>query len=400
MKRTNTARRRVALLISSATAHGRGMLRGVARYVRSLGNWSTAVHFRDSAIPSWLPGWEGDGIIARVETRSAARFLARAKWPTVDVRGHFPLGIPVVDTDDAAVARVAFGHFRERGFRHLAFAGFKRVDFSERRLEYFRASAAAAGLPCHVYEAPTPPRADPTVTYDQHALCFSAELREWARRLPKPVAVFACTDIYAQQVLTAAQDADCAVPEEVAVLGVDNDGVFCDLATPSLSSVATDLEKAGYLAAQYLDRMMDGIAPPPCTLVPPTGVTVRRSTDTLAVDDPDIAAALRFIAEKAAEGIRVIDVAEAAALSRRTMERRFRELVGRSPHDEIMRVRIQAAQRLLRDTDLSLAAIARMTGFNHPEYLSAACRRLTGHPPSHFRSRTGAQPRGPAHSEP
>ena len=385
MKRKPSSRRQVALLISSATAHGRGVLRGIARYARSLGNWSALVHFRDNAIPSWLPGWNGDGIIARVETRSAARFLARGKWPTIDVRGHFPLNAPVIDTDDAAVARLAFEHFRERGFRQLGFAGFVRVDFSERRLHHFLALATAGGLPCHVYEAPTPPRVDPTVTYDQHALRFSSELGSWVRRLPKPVGVFACTDIYGQQVLTAARENGCAVPEEVAVLGVDNDAVFCDLATPSLSSVATDLEKAGSLAAQYLDQMMEGIAPPPRTLVEPMRVIGRRSTDTFAVADPDMAAALRFIREHAAKGIRVPDVAAAAAVSRRTLERRFQELIGRSPHDEILRVRIQAAQQLLRDTDLSLGTIARMTGFNHPEYLSASFRRLTGHQPSRFR---------------
>ena len=137
----------------------------------------------------------------------------------------------------------------------------------------------------------------------------------WVRRLPKPVGVFACTDIYGQQVLTAARENDCAVPEEVAVLGVDNDAVFCDLATPSLSSVATDLEKVGYLAAQYLDQMMAGNTPPPRTLVEPMRVIGRRSTDTIAVEDPDMAAALRFIREHAAKGIRVTDVAAAAAVS-------------------------------------------------------------------------------------
>jgi LacI family transcriptional regulator len=386
MKPASRPRRQVALLVPSATAHGRGVLHGIARYARSLGNWSSSVHFRNNAIPAWLGKWKGDGILARVETRQMARYLARFDMPIIDVRGHFDMGVPVVDTDDAAVARVAVEHFRERGFRQLAFAGFVRVDFSERRLAHFQALAEAHRLPCHVYQAPALARGDVTVTYDQHALLFSADLRKWVRHLPKPVGVFACTDIYGQQVLTACQESGTAVPEEVAVLGVDDDEVFCELATPSLSSIATDLDKAGYVAAQCLDELMAGSDNVPArTLVEPTGVICRRSTDTLAVEDSDVAAALRFIRENAAKGIRVPDVVRAVVLSRRTLERRFQELLGRSPHDEIMRVRILSAQRLLRDTDLSLEAIARMTGFTYAEYLSVAFRRLTGQQPSQFR---------------
>jgi LacI family transcriptional regulator len=344
------------------------------------------VHFRNNTVPTWLPKWKGDGIIARVETRQLAEFVARCRVPVIDIRGHFEMGVPVVDTDDAAVAHMAVEHFVERGFRQLAFAGFLRVDFSDRRLQHFAARAADLGLPCHVYQAPMPVRADPTVTYDQHALLYSADLRRWIRQLRKPVGVFVCTDIYGHQVLTACRETGCAVPEAVAVLGVDDDAVFCDLATPPLSSVATDLDKAGYLAAQFLDQMMDGSSAPVRTLVKPLRVICRRSTDTLAVEDPDVAAALRFIREHAAKGIGVADIVRVVPLSRRTMERRFQELLGRSPHEEIVRIRIQAAQRLLRDTDLPLAAIARMTGFNHPEYLSASFRRLTGQQPSQFRS--------------
>jgi LacI family transcriptional regulator len=391
MKRPRSSRRAVALLIPSATAHGRGILRGIARYARSLANWSTSVHFRDAAVPSWLPRWRGDGMIARVETPQVARFLSRWKTPLLDVRGHFELGVPVIDTDDAAVAQVALEHFLERGFRQVGFAGFHRVDFSDRRLEHYRQCAATHRLACHVYLAPTPTRTDATVTYDQYALLYSAELRDWVRQLPKPVGVFACTDIYAQQVLTACRETACAVPEEVAVLGVDDDAVFCDLATPPLSSVATDLEGAGYLAASYLDRMMASGSPPPRrTLVRPRGVICRRSTDTLAVEDPDLAFAVRFIREHAAQGIRVEDVVRETALSRRTLERRFQDVLGRSPHDEIMRVRIRSVQQLLRDTDLSLAAIARATGFESPEYLSVAFRRFTGQPPSQFREEVQA----------
>jgi LacI family transcriptional regulator len=340
-----------------------------------------------SHIPPWFAGWQGDGVIARVETAEAARCLSRRRIPVIDVRGHFDLGVPVIETDDVAVARLAFDHFMERGFGQLAFAGYRRIDYSERRHRNFQALAQERDLPCQVYEAPTPAHPVPASLYDQHAQRFAADLIDWVRQLPKPVGIFACNDVCGKQVLNACLEAGVAVPEDVAVLGVDDDAVFCDLAAPPLSSIALDTERIGYLAAQWLERMMDGSGMPPArTKVPPLRVVCRRSTDSIAVDDPDVAAALRFIREHAAEKIGVKEIAGPAGLSRRTLERRFKELVGRSPHDEIMRERIRRAQQLLRDTDLPLRTIAHRTGFTHPEYMSVVFRRRTGQQPSQFRA--------------
>jgi LacI family transcriptional regulator len=347
------------------------------------------IHSRDAAsrVPPWFPGWRGDGVIARVESLDVARCLSRRRLPFIDVRGHFDLGTPIMDTDDAEVARLALEHFVGRGFRQLAFVGFRKVDYSERRRRYFTALTEAAGLPLHVYEAPTPARLVPSTLYEQHALRFSAKLRAWIRRLPRAVGILACNDICALQVLSACHETGRAVPEELAVLGVDDDAVFCDLAVPPLSSIALDTEKIGYLAAQWLEQMMDGTGTPPSrTLVAPLCVICRRSTDSIAVEDPDVAAALRFIREHAAERIRVHDVVGAVALSRRSLERRFQDLLGRSPHDEIIRERIRCAEHMLRDTDLPLRTIAHRAGFTHPEYLSAAFLRQTGQQPSEFRA--------------
>lgn len=389
MERVPRTRRRVALLIASAMAHGRGVLRGIARYGRAVGNWSTFIHSRGSAshLPPWFPRWRGDGIIARVESPEVAHALSRRRIPFIDVRGHFDMGAPVFETDDAAIARLALEHFRERGYRHLAFVGFRKIDYSERRLKHFQALTEAAGIPLQIYEAPTPTDVVPAMPYEQHALDFSAQLRAWICQLPHAVGVLACNDVCALQVLSACQESGRAVPEELGVLGVDDDSVFCDLATPSLSSIAQDTEKIGYLAAQWLERMMDGTETPPSrTLVAPRGVVSRRSTDSIAVEDHDVAAALRFIREHATDGIRVKDVVGAVALSRRSLERRFQELLGRSPHDAIIWERIRCAEHMLRDTDLPLRTIALRAGFTHPEYFSAAFLRQTGQNPSDFRA--------------
>jgi LacI family transcriptional regulator len=178
-----------------------------------------------------------------------------------------------------------------------------------------------------------------------------------------------------------------SVPDELAVLGVDNDELLCDLADPPLSSVIPDTRRTGYEAARLLEAMMAGERVPPVAhLVSPLGVATRQSTDVLATDDGDLSAAVRFIREHATEGIRVEDVLRAVPLSRRALEARFKQQLGRTPHQEVLRLRIERVKELLAETDLSLTAIAHRTGYAHVEYLSVAFKRETGVPPSVYRA--------------
>jgi LacI family transcriptional regulator len=198
--------------------------------------------------------------------------------------------------------------------------------------------------------------------------------------------VFACYDILAQQFLDACRDARIAVPEEVAVLGVDNDPVLCELCDPPLSSVIPDTHRTGYLAAELLDRGMAGEDVPPVAYrIPPLGIQTRQSTDVLAIDDKAIADAVRLIRRQACEGLTVTDLVRRIPLSRRVLERRFARYMGRSPHAEILRVKLNRVKQLLTETDLPIRAIARRAGFEHPEYLTVAFRRETGLTPQAFR---------------
>jgi LacI family transcriptional regulator len=217
------------------------------------------------------------------------------------------------------------------------------------------------------------------------------EIARWLRSLPRPVGVMACYDLRGRQVLDACRRVGLAVPDEVAVVGVDNDELLCSLADPPLSSVQPDARRTGYEAAALLERLMAGAERPrgQAVLVEPLGVVTRRSTDVLAVEDADVSAALRFVRDHACGGIGVKDVLAAVPLSRRVLEARFRKLLGRSPHAEIARVQFDRVRHLLRETRLPLDEVARRAGFRNGEYLSTAFRRQFGVPPSAYRREGG-----------
>jgi LacI family transcriptional regulator len=380
-------RPRVALLIESSRAYGRGLLRGVAKYVREHGPWSIFLQERSlgEACPAWLLRWAGQGIIARVDRQELARAITRLGLPAVDLRSLVP-GLPSIRTDDVAVTRLAAEHLLERGFRRFAFCGFNGADYSDLRRRSFQECIARAGFPCLVFEEPHKPRRPGTLGYEEHGLEYEAHVARWLRDLPKPVGLMACNDVRGQQVLNACRDSDVAVPDEVAVIGVDNDEVLCELSDPPLSSVVPNTERIGYEAAALLDRLMAGQPPPRQPIfVEPAQLVTRRSTEVLAIDDRHVATAVRFIREHACEGIDVSDVLGAVPLSRSALERRFVQALGHSPKEQILRSRLGRAKQLLAETDFSLAVVAEKVGFEHPEYLSVIFKKKTGLTPGRFR---------------
>jgi len=380
---------RVALLIETSRSYGRGLLRGIGSYIRTHGSWSVFHQERSlhDPPPSWLKNWDGDGIIARLETRELVRGVRRLGLPTVDLRGRYALpGIPVLDTDEKIVAQMAAEHLLDRGFEHFAFCGFNGATYSERRLRFYSAYLADRGLPVHVFLTPGRSRIGAIWTGEAQGIVDQDSLAAWLSRLPKPVGLFACNDVRGQQVLNACRDKKIVVPEEIAVIGVDNDIMLCELCDPPLSSVVPDTEKIGFEAAKLLDRMMKGEKPTNLkTLVKPLGLKTRQSTDTLASTDRDTARAVRFIRNHARDGINVDDVVKQLGISRSTLERRLRRLAGRTPKQEIMRVRLEHVKRLLRETDYPVSIVARMTGFAHPEHLHVTFRRVTGRTPGQYR---------------
>ncbi len=376
-------RRSVALLIETSNAYARGLLEGIVSYTRAHDSWSIYLpeQERGARPPDWLADSLIDGIIARIETAEIAAAVGNRMVPIVDVSAARRVpGIPWVETDDAEIARLAVEHLLERGFRSLAYCGEPDFNWSEWRREHFERIAAEHGSSCRVFQSV--PRSSPQYSLQAEQKRMAA----WLRRLPKPTGVLACYDIKAQQLLDVCRGIDIAVPEELAVLGVDDDALLCNLCDPPLSSIAPDAHKTGYTAASLLDQLMSGTAPPDEKfLIPPLGIETRQSTDTLAVDDPDVAAALHYIRENACLGINVDDVVKQSNLSRRVLESRFSKLLGRTPHTEITRLRIERIKRLLVETDQPLTAIAARTGYRHVEYLTVAFGKSVGMSPSAYR---------------
>ena len=383
---TRRKRREVALLVETSNGYARGLLNGIIAYMREHESWSVYLgeHGRGDDPPRWLRRWGGDGIIARIETERIASAVVASGLPAVDVSAARKVApLPWVETDDRAIADAGARHLLERNFRQLAFCGDDRFNWSRWRSEHFQRAAAKAGVACSVYRPSARARRDWDATED--------EIGQWLLSLPRPVGVMACYDIRARHVLDACRRVGLAVPDQVAVVGVDNDEFLCDLSDPPLSSVAPDTRRTGYEAAALLDRLMSGRERHrgQAIFVEPLGVVTRRSTDVLALGDAEVSAAVRFIREHACDGIAVKDLLHEIPLSRRVLEGRFRKLLGRTPHDEITRIRFERVRQLLRETRLPLAEIAQRSGFRNAEYLVTAFRREYATSPSAYRKSAG-----------
>jgi len=390
-------RPRVALLVESSRAYGRGVLLGVAKFVRAHDPWS--IFFQDlnlcDVTPEWLKNWKGEGIIARLENADIVSAIRRLKVPSVYLRHIRPdAKTPCILTDNIAVSRLCFEHLKERGFRHFAFCGFNGADYSDERRAGFVGLVTRAGLRCHVYTDARPSWKGDTAKYEGLGLKDGGAVAKWIQKLPKQVGMMACNDMRGQQVLDACRAIGVAVPEEVAIIGVDNDEVICTLSDPPLTSVVPNTERIGYEAAVALSRMMaGGRMPSPEVYIEPSGIVTRRSTEVLAMEDRQIAAVARFIREHACEGIDVSDVLRSVPMSRSSLDRRFIRIMGHSPKDEILRVRLNRAKQLLVETDFSQALIAEKVGFEHVEYLSRIFKKRVGKTPSEFRARSQAADR-------
>jgi LacI family transcriptional regulator len=225
-------------------------------------------------------------------------------------------------------------------------------------------------------------------------------LGAWLRRLPKPVGILACMDLRAQQIISAAQESNLLVPDEVAILGINNDLTRCEISYPALSSVAPNTFQSGYRAAEVLAEMLAGKRFPNLDeRIEPIGVVTRRSTDVLAISDRTVASALGFIRERACQRITVDEVVRHAHTSRSQLERKFRAHLGRTPQEEIRRMQVAKIRQLLQETDFPLKRIADLAGFEHVEYMCVLFKRLTGSSPGAFRkSSAGGQSQSPAAS--
>lgn len=373
---------RVALLIETTRTYTRELLGGIRRYIAEHGPWSTFIELRslDSSPPPWLKHWDGDGIISRTFTRETADLIAASGIPAVEIRSsHLCRDLPFVGMDNRLIGRMVAEHFYNRGYRNFAAYSLSTETFFELRVQNFVSAVKSAGCSCTVLPET---EAEGVSDWEQ----AQARLIDWLEQLPKPVGVFAANDQLGVRLLDACQRAGIAVPEEVAVVGAENEETLCEFATPPLSSLRYDGATVGHRAAEVLDRLMSGKRPRQQeTLIAPKGIVVRASSDDLVINDQLVAQASRLMREGVAAGITVEDVCRRLNASRSTLERRMKDALKRSPKEEIQRLRFRLVERLLQDTDLTIEAIAEQTGFTHSHYLQAAFKERHGITPGQFR---------------
>lgn len=369
-----------------STTNLRRLAGGIQRYSfprRSYEYWLVDAYRPVSELIQLIKQWRPDGMITDWHGRDTEK-LIRLRIPTVVTPADVCLpGVGSVDVDDIEVGRMAARHLFDTGLRQFAFLG-NDTDYSRQRHTGFRAFLHEAGLDCFSRNN-EPSMRRQSIEYWSDS---TTGLQKWVRDLPKPIGIFAVHDPVGRCVAAACREENISIPEEVAILGVDNDELICDLTHPPLSSVSVPWEKIGYEAARVMDQLLStGRAPRRPVVVAPEPVMARLSSDLLAVGSPRLQEALRVIRERACEGLRIKDLLRMVPLSRRTLEKEFATYLRRSPREEIIRVRMNRARLLLSRTDLSMAQVAERSGFENAERFSITFRHAEGCPPSRYRQR-------------
>lgn len=380
--------RRVALIYDATSAYDLKVMTGVAAYLREGAPWSVYLEetaLKDQRLPD-LASWRGDGVIANFDHPRVVRAVRASGLATVAFGSGYGWyepgsGIPYLFTNNREIARLAADHLLDRGFRSFAYYGgvATRVNgWSVERERAFLERVKGRGRSCSVYR-------------DRDAVgrnWTSAQraLGQWLRALPKPVGLMAENDRRARLALEACRSAGLRLPGEVAVIGVDNDDLLCHLSTPLLSSVEQGSRRIGYEAAALLERIMSGARPRRrSVVVDPTGVVARGSTDVLAVADRAVAEAMRYITDRAGEGIAAQEVADAAAVSRSGLDARFKRELGLTVRAAIRKTQLDRALRLTSETGLSLKEVAARTGFRSVQHMTTLFREAFGSPPARYR---------------
>jgi LacI family transcriptional regulator len=382
----------VALLVETSRAYGRGICQGIARYAQENPAWSIIYQERSlkQSVPKIIRHRHVDGILMRVDQPRLAAEIISLGIPLVDLL-HLSPGWPSYQIDDRSTAQMAANYFMENGFIHFAFCGYSGIPFSDRRETAYTEFLRQRNFPVFVYRPrPTVKHQNQVLRAEELGFNETEALAAWLCGLPRTTGLFACNDVRALQVLQACQLGSVSVPDQVAVLGVDNDEIITELSHPKLSSIQPDTVGTGYKACQCLDAMIQGKSVlPVIDYTPPVGVIERDSSNFIATQDHMVAAALRIIRSRACSGLTIKELLGELAISRSNLESRFRRVLGRTVHDEITRVRIQRVRQLLHSTDKTLAKIAAETGYLDISHLSRSFRKKTGKWPGQYRRDLG-----------
>lgn len=369
-------------------------LRGVGAFQSSYERWNCILDNDAHSVsnPDWLFQNELDGVICHHRNPIVLEECVQRGIPCIDINDETALraGIAKIRPDNVAIGQIGGEYLLDRGFKNFGFCGFNDESWSQERMAGFREAVQLVRHDSAELETGYTLNESELliVVQDDWATEQEKHIMEWVKSLPKPVAIMACNDLRAVQVINACLKLDISIPEEVAVLGANDEKARCDLCSPSVSSVPVNAFYWGQKTASRLSALMNGEPfDKQEELIEPLEVVTRGSTDILAVPDTHIANAMTLIREKACSGLRVEDLLESIPVSRSYLEKRFRKYFGKSPQMEIRNTQISRIKTLLVETDLTLTEIADQTGFNQAEYLGVVFRRVTGDTPGAFRAK-------------
>ena len=356
------------------------ILRGVFRFTRPDLPWLIAANFAEGF--DGIQQWKPDGAIIQCNSSRDKDFFHDLGIPVVNVaRERSEISFPSVQIDDFAVGQMAADYFVDKGFEHFACYSLRDRDFMDARQEGFRSRVEAKSFTVDIFE-------DEEYSQGMSFSPPSERLRTWLRELPQPNAVFATTDALGLVIASSCRFADLKVPEQIAILGASNNELLCNLEYPSLSSIQLPGERLGYEAARRLHSMLNGNDEPTnAERLEPIGIVNRQSSDIYCIDDKEVGLALDFIRKNCASPINVASVVKSVQISRSNLERRFRQLLGRSIHDELIAQRMKKAKHLLATTQIPLHSVAAESGFSSPRHFSTVFKKQTGEQPGAFRKR-------------
>ena len=385
-KRKNRRKKDVLILIETSRSFGRDLIQGITRYVTETKQWSLFLCDQITAIKHQkrFDDWKGDGLIVRAYNKSLKRFFDGFGGAKINLSSDGKNSTLYVCLDNEQCGRMAVEHFRSRGYRNFAFFSMGHTYWSRYRCECFRSALDRYGFTCHLC-----PQAQRRNSWMLPTLWWKGvddSVLAWVESLPKPVAVFCAYDNHAFYLANLCNIFGVAVPEKVALLGVDNDVSLCLTTSPPLSSIDPNARQIGYEAAKLLDSMMNGRRLPNLPIVvQPSPIVIRQSSDNIAVGDPVLTDALRIIRSDVARHLRVTDVASELCVSKGTLNNLFRKHLNSSPLKEILRVRMEWAKELLCDSIIPVGQISQMVGYETPEYFCRAFTRETGMTPQKYR---------------
>jgi len=372
----------VALLFSRATSWGQGIIRGIMRYAHQHGPWRFHVDSLETSIrsphqPDLPADWRGQGIIGNIKTHGLSN-IEHVDCPIVNIaapRGNTPQGLPHVATDYVAALDMAIAHMLDRGFSHFGYVA-RPADRAHEAWVKDRVTGECWLFHTETLESLGPIQAQERVV-------------DWLQQLPAPVALLPPSAAVGYFLIQTCAAHQIRVPEEVALISIGNDQLLCEISQPQMSYVELATERQGFRAAAALDRLMQGKPlESQIEYLPPLRVVPRRSTDTLAISDPDVVEVLHYIQQHGPKGLSVKQILAEFPYSRWWLEQRFRQCLGRSPAEEIRRVRVAHIKYLLHTSDMTILEVAQAAGFENTEYMSTYFRRDAGMTPRAYRRKS------------